>query len=155
MSSSGPSQTTRRSFLKATLAAGIAPLILPSRIWSAETKPNDRITLGVIGIGKQAGGHLTGFAGKPECQILAVCDVDTTRRENGKKIVEGAYAKKAESGAYKGCATYKDFREVLARKDIDAVVIVTPDHWHVPISIAAAIWSNCSLMPPLHVFQRR
>jgi predicted dehydrogenase len=138
MSSSGPTKTTRRSFLKATLAAGAAPLFLPSHLWSAETKPNDRITIGVIGIGKQAGGHLTGFAAKPECQLVAVCDVDTTRRNNGKKIVEGAYAKKAESGAYKGCDAYNDFREIIARKDIDAVVIVTPDHWHVPISIAAA-----------------
>jgi predicted dehydrogenase len=129
---------SRRSFLKSTLAAGVAPLFLPSHVWSAETKPNDRLNLAVIGIGKQAGGHLSGFMGNSQTQVVAVCDVDTTRREHGKKQVEAHYAKKTESGTYAGCAATKDFRELLARKDIDGVVIVTPDHWHAPISIAAA-----------------
>lgn len=127
----------RRSFLKAALAAGAAPLFLPSRIWSAETKPNDRIGLGFIGIGKMCQGHISGFIGKQETQALAVCDVDTTRRENGKKTVEERYAKQTGSG-YKGCGAYNDFRELLARKDIDAVIIATPDHWHAPIALAAA-----------------
>ena len=131
-------QTSRRSFLKAALAAGVAPFFLPSHIWSAETKPNDRITLGFIGIGKMAHGHLPGFLGKSETQTLAVCDVDTTRRNDGKRIVEAHYAKKTDGGTYKGCDAYNDFRELIARKDIDAVIVVTPDHWHVPISIAAA-----------------
>ncbi len=130
-------RSSRRSFLKVTLAAGVAPLFLPGRIWSAETKPNDRLGLGFIGIGKQMGGHLTGFIGKDGTQAVAVCDVDTTRRNNGKRIVEEAYAKKTGTD-YKGCDTYNDFRELLARKDIDAVVIATPDHWHAPIAIAAA-----------------
>ncbi len=131
------SRTSRRSFLKSVLAASAAPLILPSRVWSAETKPNDRITLGVIGAGKQAHFHLPGFVGKSEIQLLAVCDVDTTRRNDAKRIVEEGYAKKAGEN-YKGCDTYNDFRELLARKDIDAVAVVTPDHWHAPIAIAAA-----------------
>lgn len=130
-------RSSRRSFLKSTLAAGVAPLFLPGRIWSAETKPNDRLALGFIGIGKQMGGHLTGFIAKDETQAVAVCDVDTTRRNNGKRIVEEAYKKKTGAD-YKGCDTYNDFRELLARKDIDAVVIATPDHWHAPIAIAAA-----------------
>jgi predicted dehydrogenase len=131
------SRTSRRSFLKTALAAGAAPLLLPSRVWSAETKPNDRIALGVIGVGKQAHYHLPKFLGKSETQIVAVCDVDTTRRNDGKRIVEDGYAKQTGE-SYKGCDTYSDFREVLGRKDIDAVVIVTPDHWHALISIAAA-----------------
>jgi len=131
------SLTSRRSFLKAALAASAAPLILPSRVWSAETSPNNRINLGVIGLGKQAHGHLPGFLGKSETQIVAVCDVDTTRRNDGKRIVEEGYSKR-EGTTYKGCDAYNDFRDVLARKDIDAVVIVTPDHWHALISIAAA-----------------
>ena len=130
-------RSSRRSFLKATLAAGVAPLFLPARVWSAETKPNDRLTLGFIGIGKQMHGHLGGFIGKDETQAVAVCDVDTTRRNDGKRIVEEGYAKKAGVD-FKGCAAYTDFRELLARKDIDAVVIATPDHWHAPIAIAAA-----------------
>jgi hypothetical protein len=127
---------SRRSFLKSTLAAGAAPLLLPARVWAAETKPNDRLTLGFIGIGKQARGLMSGFLGKSETQAVAVCDVDTNRRTDGKKQVDDFYAKQAGSND-KGCATYNDFRELLARKDIDAVVIATPDHWHALIAIAA------------------
>jgi predicted dehydrogenase len=132
------SHFSRRSFLKSALAAGVAPLILPSRIWSAEAKPNDRLTLGFIGCGIQSRGLLGGFLGKKETQTVAVCDVDTTRRENHRKTVEEHYAKAANAEGYKGCAAYTDFRELLARKDIDAVVIATPDHWHAIIGIAAA-----------------
>ncbi len=128
---------SRRSFLKATLAAGAAPLILPSRLWSAETAANDRINIAQIGVGKQGHYHLPAFIGNSSVQVVAVCDVDGTRRNDGKNIVERGYAKKKDGEPYKGCDTYSDFREVLARKDVDAVVIVTPDHWHAPIAIAA------------------
>lgn len=130
-------RTSRRSFLKATLAAGAAPLILPSRIWAADVKPNSRLNIGCIGIGKQMRGLMSGFLSKQETQLVAVCDVDTTRRNDGKKQVDDFYAKQAGS-TYKGCDTYGDFRELLGRKDIDAVVIATPDHWHAIIAIAAA-----------------
>ena len=130
-------RSSRRSFLKSTLAAGVAPLILPSRIWSAEVKPNARLTMGFIGIGRQMHGLMGGFLGKDAVQGVAVCDVDTTRRNDGKKIVEDHYAKQTGSD-FKGCATYGDFRELLGRKDIDTVVIATPDHWHALIAIAAA-----------------
>jgi len=100
-------------------------------------KPSDRLNLGFIGIGTQGRGLMDGFLHKKETQTVAVCDVDTTRRENGKRIVEEFYATQTGSD-YKGCATYTDFRELLARKDIDAVVIATPDHWHALIAIAAA-----------------
>jgi len=128
---------SRRSFLAAALAAGAAPLILPSRVWGAEQSPNSRTTLGFIGMGKMNSGHLGGFLSRADTQVVAVCDVDTNRRNNGKRIVEEHYAKKAVAD-YKGCESVSDFRELLARKDIDAVVIATPDHWHAPISIAAA-----------------
>ncbi len=133
-----PSRSSRRSFLKTALAASAAPLFLPSRIWSAEKSANSRINLGFIGMGKMAHGHLPAFLGKAATQTVAVCDVDTTRRLDGKRIAEEHYAKKTDSGTYKGCDVYNDYRELLARKDIDAVVISTPDHWHAPISIAAA-----------------
>ena len=134
-----PHRTTRRSFLATTSTAVIAaPFILPSRIWAAETKPNSRLNLGFIGTGKQAGGLLSGFLGKKETQTVAVCDVDTTRRNHAKKMAENFYAKQTDGGSYKGCEAYNDFRELLARKDIDAVVIATPDHWHAFIAIAAA-----------------
>jgi predicted dehydrogenase len=127
---------TRRDFIRTSTVAVAAPFILPSHIWSAETKPNSRLTLGFIGNGTQGKGLMGGFLGKKETQTVAVCDVDTTRREDAKKRVDEHYAK--QTGAdYKGCATYNDFRELLARKDIDAVVIATPDHWHAFIAIAA------------------
>jgi len=129
---------TRRTFLKsAATFASAAPFLLPSRIWAAETPPSARLNLGFIGLGTQGKGLMGGFLGKKETQTVAVCDVDTTRREHAKKMVEDHYAKQSGSD-YKGCAAYNDFREVLGRKDIDAVVIATPDHWHAVIATAAA-----------------
>jgi len=122
---------SRRSFLK---GAVIAPFILPSHIWAAETKPNSLLTMGFIGMGKQSRGLLGGFLGN-DTKVLAVCDVDTTRRDNAKKKVDDYYAKKGGMSA--GCAAYNDFREIIGRKDIDAVCIATPDHWHTYIAVAA------------------
>ena len=92
--------------------------------------------MGLIGHGCMGHGHLRRLAGDREIQVLAVCDVDATRREEGKRHVEQTYAARSESG-YSGCAAYNDYRELLARADIDAVVIVTPDHWHTPQAIDA------------------
>ena len=129
----------RRLFLKSAATAALAaPFILPSHVWSAETKPNDRLNLGFIGVGTQGRGLLGGFLNKSETQTVAVCDVDTTRRENAKKMVEDFYAKKSGGSSQGACATYGDFRELIARKDIDAVIIATPDHWHAFIAITAA-----------------
>lgn len=122
-------KTTRRSFLKKAAFAGAAPFILPSHIWAAETKPNEQIGMGFIGMGKQSGGLLGNFLGQG-VKVLGVCDVDTTRRENAL-----ANAKKKANGAE--CKAYTDFRELLARTDIDAVCIATPDHWHAVQTIAA------------------
>ncbi len=130
-------RSTRRTFLKTTAVATAAPFILPSHAWSAETKPNGRITLGLIGAGTQGRGLMGGFLGRPDTQTVAVCDVDTHRREHAKKQVEDHYAKKTDA-SFKGCAAYNDFRDLLKREDIDAVIIATPDHWHALIAIAAA-----------------
>jgi predicted dehydrogenase len=130
------SNLSRRTFLKAA-ALGSAPLILPGRIWSAETALNEKLQMGVIGTGKQGRDLMGGFLRREQVKVAAVCDVDTTRREDAKRRVEEYYGKQAGS-TYKGCDTYRDFRELLARKDIDAVVIATPDHWHALIGIAAA-----------------
>ncbi len=129
---------SRRSFIARAALAGAAPLILRSGLWAAETKPSAEITMGFIGIGTQNRYLLDGFLHRQGTRVLAVCDVDKDRRDNGKKMAESFYADKMASGAYKGCDTYSDFRDVLARKDIDAVVIATPDHWHALIAIAAA-----------------
>jgi predicted dehydrogenase len=127
-------QENRREFLRqsatAVLAAS-APTVITSGALGAQGKSaaSNRITLGFIGMGTMNHGHLGGHLGRSDVQVLAVCDVDKTRREAARETVEKAYAKK-ERGSYKGCDAYRDFRELLARKDIDAVVIATPDHWH-------------------------
>ncbi|WP_395744893.1 Gfo/Idh/MocA family protein [Prosthecobacter sp.] len=128
--------SSRRQFVTVAAASVAAPFILPSRVWSADTAPSERLTLGFIGVGKMNSGHLNSFLGRKEVQVVAVCDVDTNRRENAKKTVEERYAKDKDAG-FKGCEAYGDFRKLLERKDIDAVVIATPDHWHAFIAIAA------------------
>jgi len=117
----------RRNFLRGAAAAS-APFILPSHIWAAEVKPNDRPGMGFIGMGKQMGGLLDNFLHQ-DVQCLAVCDVDATRRDAAKKKVDDFYVQNPAKGAA-GCKAYVDFRELLARKDIDLVCIATPDHWH-------------------------
>src|SRR5262249_30297325 len=127
------SRITRRHFLASTAAAAAAPLIVPASALGGDPKKQaagERITLGFIGMGTQGRGLLGGFLGQKDVQVVAVCDVDTTRRENARKTVEGRYAADIKSGTYKGCAAFTDFRELLGRKDINAVVIATPDHWH-------------------------
>src|ERR1043166_5728654 len=86
---------TRRQFLRTTLAVS-APLVLPSGLWAAEDKPSARLTLGFIGMGKQNGSLLGDFLRRSQVQVLAVCDVDKTRREHAKTVVETSYAKKSD-----------------------------------------------------------
>ena len=129
---------TRRSFLKSAIIAGSAPLILRSSLFGEDAAPSKQVTLGFIGIGAQGKGLLGACLPRADFRVLAVSDVDSTRRDIAKKRVEDQYAKGAKAGTYKGCDAYSDFRELIARKDIDAVVIATPDHWHALIAIAAA-----------------
>ncbi len=128
-------KTDRRSFLKIT-AISAAPFILPVKIWAAETKPNDRIVMGFIGVGKQNRYLLSNFLAFKQARVVAVCDVDTTRRNSAQKMVNDFYTNRPELGSA-DCQAYNDFREIIARKDIDAVCIATPDHWHAIPTIAA------------------
>jgi predicted dehydrogenase len=92
----------------------------------------------MIGMGRQAYlKNMKQFLQMPDVQVVAVCDVDAWRLENGTKAIEESYGKSRPSGSYRGCAAYVDFQEVLARDDVDAVMISTPDHWHEPMAIAA------------------
>lgn len=133
---------SRRTFLKTSLAAaGVAlPGFVPAAARGAGglRPPSERINVAVIGLGLMGMGHLRLLLGRSETQVLAVCDVDRTRRDEGVRIANQAYAAARTSGTYQGCAGYNDYRDILARDDIDAVVIVTPDHWHSLMSADAA-----------------
>jgi len=135
-----PLHVSRRQFVQTVATAGIAgPTILASLGRGApNSAPSDRLNIGFIGIGRQGRGHLQRFATYPDVQVVAVCDVVAERRDDAKQLVEKQYAQQTGQAAYRGCDTYNDFRELLARKDIDAVLIATPDHWHAIPAIAAA-----------------
>ena len=126
----------RRQFMQ-TAAALSAPLILPSSIFArSRVQPTSKIGLGLIGIGIMNRDHLTRWLKDDQVKVLAVCDVDTTRRLDAKKRVDDAYSPSAGSA---GCGAYNDHRELLARNDIDAVSIAVPDHWHAAIAIDACV----------------
>jgi len=128
---------TRRSFIKS--AAVAAPLRSSCvQTFGRRTLAPDKQSTWFIGQGMQGSILMGGFLPRKDVRVLAVCDVDTTRRELAKKRVETEYAADMTSGAYKGCADYSNFEELLARKDIDGVVIATPNHWHALLVIAAA-----------------
>jgi predicted dehydrogenase len=127
---------TRRDVLQRSLAAGAAvaiPWFVPAAARGAAGKaaPSERITLGVIGIGPRATYDLGGMLKQPDCQCVAVCDVQAGRREAGKRLIDKHYGNQ-------DCAVYRDFRELLARPDVNAVLVATGDRWHAPASILAA-----------------
>jgi predicted dehydrogenase len=132
--------TTRRRFLKHAAALAAAPHLIPASALGSDgaVAPSNRIALGFIGIGMMGRGHLRCFLGFSEAQVLAVCDVDGWRRDNAKTTVEEAYAAARPAGTYQGCKTYNDLRELLARDDVDAVVIATGDRWHAAATVMAA-----------------
>jgi predicted dehydrogenase len=139
----------RRTFFSRVAQGAAAvgfPYIIPSSALglAGTAAPSDRIVMGCIGVGGQGTHNMKTFLNLSQTQIVAVCDVDADNRkynlgrEPARKTVESHYAEKQPSGVYKGCAAYGDFRELLAREDIDAVTVCTPDHWHALISVAAA-----------------
>ncbi|UCG15163.1 MAG: Gfo/Idh/MocA family oxidoreductase [Phycisphaerales bacterium] len=132
-------RVTRRDVLKAAAAAVTAPYLIPAAALgrAARAAPGNRITLGMIGIGNMGSPHLDAFLGRREVQIVAVCDVSTSKRESARNRVEEAYAAERQDGTFNGCQAYNEFEALLARDDIDAVVIAVPDHWHAIIAIAA------------------
>jgi predicted dehydrogenase len=132
-------KTTRRAFLKAGTAAAAAsgfPAIVPASVFG-ENAPSNRINVGAIGVGRISRGHdLPGIWQFDQARIMAVCDLDSKRVEQGKALINGFYAKK-QGKPYDGVTGYHDYHELLANKDIDAVVISTPDHQHAILAVAA------------------
>jgi predicted dehydrogenase len=130
--------TSRRTFIKSAALAS-APFMFSGCVAPAAVKvkgPNEKVNMAFIGMGIQARGLLSNFLSQ-DVVVLAICDVDTNRRNDGVKRVDEFYAAHPEKGAVGVCKAYNDFREVLARPDIDAVCVATPDHWHAIITIAA------------------
>jgi len=126
---------TRRGFLRAAAAAVAAPSVVPCSVLGADA-PSNQITMGCIGVGRQGSGNMQGFLDR--VRVVAVCDVDAGRAQAAKQTVERRYAERLGNGVYKGCLAYSDFRDLLARRDIDTCLICTPDHWHTLPAVAAA-----------------
>lgn len=131
----------RRSFLRMmALTSGSAmfpSLLRADGSMPVRKSPNERITIGLIGCGGQGRSDMSQALASVNAQVIAVCDVNGAHAQSAKEQVENAYAAQKASGSYKGCDVYRDFREILARPDLDAVIIGTPDHWHALIMIAA------------------
>lgn len=121
--------TTRRKFLRTTTVAATSPLLLPSSVLGDDEKvaPSERVTMGFIGVGGQGSGNLSTFLSDPRVQVVAICDVDKSHLAKGLAMAKLP----PEAG-------YRDWRKLIAREDIDAVMIATPDHWHAIITVAAA-----------------
>jgi myo-inositol 2-dehydrogenase / D-chiro-inositol 1-dehydrogenase len=134
-------KTDRRTFLRKTALGTVGAITIPTVVPSyllGSSAPSNRINVAIIGIGRQTvSPNIPQFLQSGNAQIVAVCDVDSWRLGNGQKQVNDYYAQQ-KGFSYKGCDAYGDFREVLLRKDVDAVMIATPDHWHVPVAIEAA-----------------
>jgi myo-inositol 2-dehydrogenase/D-chiro-inositol 1-dehydrogenase len=131
---------TRRSFLKAA-ARGSAGLVILPNIMSgplfAAATPNKRIQIAQIGCGRMGRGDMEGVMAHLLARVVAVCDLDSKRLAAGKKLAEDFYTKQGESKV--DVKTFHDYRELLARPEIDAVVVSTPDHWHALVAIEAVL----------------
>ena len=116
----------RRTFIRKSSTAAFASLFIGKSLF-ANQSANSRINVGVIGLGKQAMHHLRFIRSDSRCWLAALCDIDSERLQYNKKDTDNYYASK---GVKSDVKTYSDFRDLLADKSIDAVFIVTPDHWH-------------------------
>ena len=146
MKKTKPTGISRRKFLassaKATAASAIAmsgfPTIVPSSVFG-QNAPSNKINVGQIGIGRIARGHdIASTIKYDDARIMACADFDGARAESGKKMIEDIYAKKTGQPNYIDVKAYEHYRDLLANKDIDAVMISTPDHWHAQVAIEAA-----------------
>jgi predicted dehydrogenase len=124
---------TRRHFLAASTLAVAAPTLIPASALGrgGQPPPSERITMGVLGWGMMGPGNTDAFLGQKDCQILAACDVD-------QKHLEAAVNRINKHYQNQDCKTYKDYRELMARKDLDTVMLALPDNWHALTAVEAA-----------------
>lgn len=149
--------TTRRDFLKkasfaaagALIIPSIAPTIVPANVLGKRA-PSNRINIAAIGCGRQmVSPNIPQMLKSEHAQIVAVCDVDSWRLSNAQKQVNDYYSKQ-KGVTYNGCQAFDDYRKIMENKDIDAVMISLPDHWHVPMAIEAArVGKHISLEKPI------
>jgi predicted dehydrogenase len=130
MKKNSQTNISRRHFIATTAAAMALPAIMPSSIFG-QNRPSNRINLGVVGWGMQGPGNTRSFLAEKDCQVVAACDLDKNHLAEAVKTVNEHYGNQ-------DCKAYHDYREMLARPDIDAVMIAVPDHWHELIATEAA-----------------
>ncbi len=129
---SSVSKVSRRQFIALAGAAMAMPTIVPSSVFGqGKPAPSDRITLGVVGWGWQGPSDAKAFMALKDCQVVAICDLDKQHLEGGITEVNGFYGTT-------GCKGYHDYKEMIARPDIDAILMAVPDHWHALVSTEAA-----------------
>jgi len=131
---------TRRSFLKAAAVSAVAPAIVPSSVF-AQPAPSDTLQFGCIGVGRQGQADMQELIYRgleAGARVTAVCDVDSHRLDDAQWLAEKIYTLETGKDAAKSVTAYRDFRDLLARKDIDGVLVVTPDFWHAAMGVAAA-----------------
>jgi len=123
----------RRHFLKVAGAAVVLPTLLPGSVLGRDgkTAPSNKITLGAIGWGMQGPGDTQAFLAEEDCQVVAACDLDKNHLQSAVDTINEHYQNK-------DCTAYHDYRELLARPDLDAVMIAIPDHWHALVATEAA-----------------
>jgi predicted dehydrogenase len=121
---------TRRDFVKAAGVAGAAAL-LPGAAWAGRPSASNRITIGVIGWGMMGPANTKAFLGYDDCQVVAACDIHTGHLKTAVDTINAKYGNT-------DCKAYHDYRELLARDDVDAIMIAVPDHWHAIIATEAA-----------------
>ncbi len=131
----------RRTFIEKTSLAAASfgiPTLVPASVLGKKA-PSNRITVGFIGTGRQVfDKNLPQMLAVPGVQVTAVCDVDSWRMNEAKKVVNAHYAKQTGQDTYQGCQAVAEFRELIASKTIDTLMISTPDHWHIPMGLMAA-----------------
>ena len=133
----------RRMFLKKATSTAVGTVVLPTIVPSSvfgKNAPSNKINIGQIGFGRIARDHdMAETIRYDQAQFIAVCDVDTKRLLDGKKFIDRYYTKKTGNSNYSNARMYDDYQEILLNKDIDAVIISTPDHWHSEPAARAAL----------------
>ena len=129
---------TRRKFISTSILSAGAISIVPRHVLGKGfLAPSDRVNLGFIGLGKQSRGLASRFIGETEAQIVAGCDVWTTKTAWFENHVNSLYAEKRKTIGHKGITNYSEYKRLLNNKDIDGVIVATPDHWHARHAIEA------------------